>query len=390
MKYCGNYFFVILVIAFSLRGQELVSEQAPPVVKRSYTVRVLLAESPADCFVRWQVTTQKDFLFSSPEKISNAFVYNQNELAITFKDGNFFVNNKKYLKNQLNIRPCNGYLNYVGNAYGGSLLLLYQNNKVYLINVIELEDYVVSVLRTESWPGWPLEVNKVFAIACRSYAMHMIMKSQVQKLPYHIRNTNKHQTYTGMHTRADLRLAVEQTTGIFLSYDNEPIIAMFDTCCGGIIPRYMVGVDFAKAPYLARSYACTHCKRCKIFSWQAHYSLPSLELILQKEVAPLKQLLTVRIGKKDKAQITQEVVLVGKSGWHTVSGKKIYSLLKDKVKSFSFTVTKKGKNIVFAGRGYGHHLGICQWGAREMVRDGWDFKRILDFYYPGTIFMRLL
>lgn len=50
---------------------------------------------------------------------------------------------------------------------------------------------------------------------------------------------------------------------------------------------------------------------------------------------------------------------------------------------------EKKKKIIFKGVGFGHHLGLCQWGAREMVRDGWDYKRVLQFYYPDTYLMKL-
>ena len=52
-------------------------------------------------------------------------------------------------------------------------------------------------------------------------------------------------------------------------------------------------------------------------------------------------------------------------------------------------VEKKGKSIVFNGQGYGHHLGICQWGAKNIVDAGWNYTSILEFYYPGTVIMQL-
>ena len=68
--------------------------------------------------------------------------------------------------------------------------------------------------------------------------------------------------------------------------------------------------------------------------------------------------------------------------------KQLYSALRN-VKSFYFSMNKKIDKIVFRGKGYGHHIGLCQWGAREMVRQGWDYKSILQFYYPGTTYMQL-
>jgi len=88
-------------------------------------------------------------------------------------------------------------------------------------------------------------------------------------------------------------------------------------------------------------------------------------------------------------RLFEEVALQGFKRRIKVSGKKLYSMLKD-IKSFCFNIQKKADKIVFNGRGYGHHIGLCQWGAREMVRDGWDYKKILRFYYPSTNFMRLI
>jgi stage II sporulation protein D len=97
----------------------------------------------------------------------------------------------------------------------------------------------------------------------------------------------------------------------------------------------------------------------------------------------------VKIAKKDKAGLVRELHLKGSKDYQTISGKELYAALKKDIKSFCYTVQRKKDVLEFNGRGYGHHLGICQWGAREMVRDGWPYKRILDFYYPGTTIMQL-
>jgi stage II sporulation protein D len=60
-----------------------------------------------------------------------------------------------------------------------------------------------------------------------------------------------------------------------------------------------------------------------------------------------------------------------------------------KVRSFCFEIAVNANQVIFQGKGIGHHMGLCQWGAREMVRQGYDYKAILNFYYPDTHFMRL-
>lgn len=249
-------------------------------------MRVLLAQTVPDNGFNWHIKASDGVVFIDPEHPAHKLMYKNNNLNVTYKDGHWLINNKKFKTSKVCIVPQKNHLDFNDNSYAGALLLTCQDQKLYLINIVDLEQYVYCVLRTESWPGWPLEVNKVFAIACRTYALHMITNYQLKKVPYHIKNSNVHQTYKGMHARNDLKQAVDETHGIFLAHNNKPIIAMFDICCGGIIPSFMQGIDFIKAPYLARDYACIHCKRCKVFNWKAQYSLDQLEKYSNKKFNP--------------------------------------------------------------------------------------------------------
>jgi stage II sporulation protein D len=227
----------------------------------------------------------------------------------------------------------------------------------------------------------------VFAIASRSYVIGVIINNR-PNTPYHVKNTNKHQTYSGVHADPVLKAAVEQTKGIFLAYEKNPITAMFDSCCGGVIPANIHGANFSNAPYLARKYACTYCKDCKMFNWTAHYSLDQFEKMIQKEFKHIKTIKSVKVAKTDKAGLVQHVSIKGHHKLFSIPGKKIYSML-TKVKSFCFDIVMNANKVIFNGKGIGHHMGLCQWGAREMVRQGYDYKSILSFYYPDTHFMRL-
>jgi stage II sporulation protein D len=218
----------------------------------------------------------------------------------------------------------------------------------------------------------------------------MVQNAKTMKRPYHVQNTNKHQTYGGGRGMDLHRKAVEETNGLFLSHESKPITAMFDGCCGGVITKDMQGIDFKKAPYLARSYPCTFCKNFKVFSWQADYDVHELEKILKMAIPGLRRLREIKITKKDKAGIVQQVEIKGAGHTYTLSGKKIYSLLSAQVKSFYFSIEKHGRIITIKGKGRGHHLGLCQWGAKEMIAQGYDYKSVLEFYYPGSQLMRLI
>ena len=356
-----------------------------------YPVRVLLHERPHDSqgHKEWHLYAHKGFLLLDP--VTGDFKRETSNfmLKIKHKKNMLYVDGKRYSRGQLQVVPKQGCASLDDQWFHGSFMLHNTADKLMLVNHVELEEYIYGVLRTESWPGWPLEVNKVLAIACRSYALAKIKEARKTNKPYHLKNTNAHQTYQGMHNTLVHRQAVEQTKGVFLAHQGEPILAMFDSCCGSVVPAHIEDFNFKQVPYLARSYACTHCKGAKIFSWQKKLTFKQLHTSLrQKEYTPHDSLHGIAIKKKDKAGIVQEVLVKSAQGTHTISGKQFFGLMDD-IKSFCFDFIPAQNGLRIKGRGYGHHLGLCQWGAREMVRNDWPCKKILQFYYPGTEFSRL-
>lgn len=166
---------------------------------------------------------------------------------------------------------------------------------------------------------------------------------------------------------------------------------MFDACCGGVIPAQIEGaVDFIKAPYLARPYPCTFCKSFKIFSWRNEYTLHELRDLLQEGHSTiLYDIHDIRVHRKDKAGLVKKVVTKTKNKQTIEFVSSLFNKLLKNIKSLFYSIEKHDDRIIVKGKGYGHHLGLCQWGTREMVRQGWDYHEILDFYYPGIEFHRL-
>lgn len=361
--------------------------QLPDAKKNTlHVIRVLLAEKKNNDV--WSLTCPKGFFLTNLQT-NRKKKYAESSLKITFKQGNLIINGIKISEKQLKIDAASGdMLTYDNKEYQGSLLLIVENQCCYVINQIYLEDYIYSVLKSESWPGWPLEVNKAFAIASRSYAMVKYLEGIKNKKPYHIKNTNAHQTYNGFHTNAVLKRAVDETIGLILTHNKKPIIAMFDCCCGDVIPAHLSTIDLKKAPYLARKVPCTFCKSSKIYRWKLEFELDEFQKHLQASGHVIKQLRDIYVSKKDKAGAVEEIVIKDRDKQHVITGKQFYSMF-SKVKSFCYAIIKKGKKITIEGKGYGHHLGICQWGARNMINHGWNYRSILSFYYPGTTFMKL-
>jgi stage II sporulation protein D len=351
-------------------------------------VRVLLGDQKQGT---WSLSADKGFCLRDRTTDRELTLKGtRHTFKLTCKKDGVYVEEKKLLADNMLFEPIDGVTHFDGGKYQGAFYLQKEKGSYFLINILPIEDYIFSVLRTESWPGWPLEINKVFAIACRSYLLHQLLSSRSKDATYHIRNTNHHQTYTGLHTNTLLRQAVDETRGMFLAHQGQPILAMFDCCCGGVIPASIQGnIDFKKAPYLGRTYACHYCKTCKIFKWSVSYEVDHfIDLLQEGTHRIIHDVKDIKVVQKDKAGLVKDVSVKTPRGLLAFGAHELYKLFKE-IKSYSFSISKKGKKVTLNGKGYGHHIGLCQWGAHEMVKQGFDYKKVLEFYYPKTTFMKL-
>ncbi len=357
-------------------------------------IRVLLDEQSFCQDVEWKLGAQGGFLVFDTDTKQKT-IYQKQTLLVTCKDGRFYINDFKQPSHHIFVIPLNGPVIFKKNIYDGVLALTLHKDVAYLVNHLDLEDYVLSVLPYESLPEWPDEVHKAFCIAFRSYGIAKVLEARAQYaksgsvFPYDIKNTNAHQIYKGRSHTTRFKKIIDETRGVVLvGKNNKPVLAMFDICCGGVPPAEKKGINFEKAPHLKRTYPCTFCKDYKYYRWKCTYSFEEIEKALQKEIPHLGHLRDMKVGSYDKAGVAQEVRIRGNQ-WHTLSAAKFKSCFKD-MRSLCFKIQKNGRSVSISGKGHGHHMGLCQRGAYYMVLNKKRKHRdILKFYYPHTTFMKL-
>ena len=246
------------VVDSAIRATKYCIDSAFAQQEEQYTVRVLLDEHTLKVDAcSWELMSSSGFIVIDESAEHGAYLVTKPVLLVAFKKGALYVNGKRLKGSAVRIIAEQGTTMLDGTTYRGDFLFVRYKERILCINCIELESYVGSVLSSESWPGWPLEVNKVFAVMCRSYVLSHMLAAQKSGRPYHVRNTNSHQNYHGVHTSSVIEDAVAQTAGICLVYNNRPVLAMFDACCGGVIPADIShGIDFEKEPLENRSGHC--------------------------------------------------------------------------------------------------------------------------------------
>lgn len=376
----------------------------PEVFCQNYYIRVLVQELSPRATVDFVVNSPSGFILESPAKSNITALFNASKVCVKVVDGTFYLvcqdgKSRKIKQNDIEICSSKQTIGLNDIEYQGSLRICHdpQSNKICVINTLDIEDYLFSVLRYESIPYWPLEAHKVQAVTSRTYALYHMRQARKQRkpLPYDVKNTTMHQVYNGMHTSDHLRQAVEDTRGMVLTYKGAIALTMFDICCGGIIPARLKSCDHTK-PYLCRKTACAYCKGSSHYAWKEVFDRGRLLSLLKSHPKCKDQfkrfgdlLVDMRVVSKDAAGIAYRVKCVGKKTSVLLKASEVKAAVGKALKSFAFTISKEGKNFIFTGRGNSHFKGLCQLGAKKMVDKGKGFREILSFYFPGTTLCRL-
>ncbi len=320
--------------------------------------------------------------FFSSKKIKGLTLKNEKNRKILYFDKN---KQKKYdLKNnqQFQIRSFDGRGIWVGQKrFSGKLNLFVLDSEILVVNVLEIEKYLSSVVGSEMPAKWPIEALKAQAIASRTYAL----KQKGNNL-FDIDSTQKNQVYNGLESRTYKTIrAVKSTRSLVLTYKNKLINALFHSSSGGMTENSQ-DVWKNKYPYL--SSVKDFDKNNPKFRWQKKIS--SNELIdLFPKIGGLKNIEILDITSTGRVK---NVKLIGVNGSDQISGVVLRKRLglKSNFVRFKFFEEELNnklpseKGLIVFGQGSGHGVGMSQWGAKYLASRGQKAERILKHFYRGV------
>ena len=336
--------------------------------------------------------------------------------SIGVRGGKIAVNGKA-IDTVVTLKPTNSDAPFLfeGKGYRGGLTLRANNGTMMVINSVPLEDYLYGVVPQEVVPSWPAAALEAQAVAARTYALHT-MEQNKGKL-YDVSNSTDHQVYSGVSGEYQATTnAVNKTKGVVMLYNQRPINALFHSDGGGYTED-SVNVWGNDIPYLkgVKDYSTG----TSTSNWTVTTSRQALESKLNaasKGVGKLKSIQLTPLGNPGQQTSDRGVsgriksaTFIGTSGKTTVDGDSLRSILGLKSTLFDFYVnhnpakgtgkayhsfTGKNDTVYIKGHGWGHGLGMSQWGAAEMAKranpgDINYYQTILRHYYSGITLKKM-
>ncbi|WP_371817484.1 stage II sporulation protein D [Virgibacillus sp. MSJ-26] len=269
-----------------------------------------------------------------------------------------------------------------------SLSVAVMRSEAKEVEDVPLESYVEGVVAAEMpVSDFEMEALKAQALAARTYIVdHLLHKSDSEESDGDVSDTEQHQVYKNEtelkkmwgndydDNIEKLREAVMATEGEILTYDDTPILPAFFSTSNGFTEN---SEDYweNEVPYL-RSVESPWDEDSSKFLDQKTMSIQEVEQLLgidlpKNTAVPIE---TTRTEGKRVAELTL--------GEHSLSGRDVREKLE--LRSSDFTIKQKGNHFIFTTKGFGHGIGMSQFGADGMAKDGKDYQDIVKYYYQDV------
>ena len=308
--------------------------------------------------------------------------------------------------------PGNPFVVWNGKRYRGDLVVSATDSGLLVVNRLPMDDYLRGVVPLEIGNRTAAEFAAVQAqaVAARTYAYKHLNDAR----SFDMYSTVQDQVYGGVDAeKPQADSAIMTTADVVVLYAGQPISTPYSSTCGGSTAAVSeVWYTQPDEPYLrpvsdripgSDHYYCDSSPR---FSWTQSFDGAGLRAVMEKYLAAytnapktgVGRITDIReLGKTPSGRVAALEVQTD-SGTYRLRGNDIRFVLRDPKGAilnstfFNFTKEQNGGEVTalnVTGRGYGHGIGMCQWGAIGRARAGQNYRTILETYYPGTTIGRI-
>ncbi|MFN0117918.1 MAG: SpoIID/LytB domain-containing protein [Elusimicrobiota bacterium] len=273
-----------------------------------------------------------------------------------------------------------------GLTYRGDIIVVANSDSSFsVINELGIDEYLKGVLPREVIITWPAEALKVQAVASRTYLASHLGRHSDQGFDL---CSEVHCQVFGGTAKEDPRTnkAVDETSDQILLYEGKPVGAFFFSHCGGVTEAIGPVWGQTSKPYL-QSIRCRYCSKNPRYNWKISFTdADILKLLKAKTKVKGHSLKSLKIAKKSASGRAERVSVTTDEGSYSMLGNEFrLALHPEKIRSTLWTRLKQIQDgYEFEGKGWGHGVGMCQWGAKGQAEEERNYEQILKFYYPGT------
>lgn len=280
-----------------------------------------------------------------------------------------------------------------------------------IVEHLPIEVYLPGVIAKELYPNWKLETFKAQAIAARSYAMQERQRRLAIGSHFDLESTTQDQVYGGATTNPTALRAVDLTYGRVLTWQGHLLRAYYSSTTGGRSASARdtwptgPGYEFNLAPPIQASPRDDSDSFSPLYTWEVERDIDELSTRIRtfaesrrmgmrtiKRVAKVEPVAFNEFGRPQRYRIIEQ----GGRWWelsaedtrlamnHTGDSGLEPPTRDQRINSGDFTTKREGDKLIFNGRGFGHGVGMSQFGAEGMARKGKTAEEILRHYYPGA------
>ncbi len=276
----------------------------------------------------------------------------------------------------------NGTFAFQGRFYRGSFTRLDDGQ---IVNLVDLEAYVGSVVPAEMPPHWPAAALQSQSICARTY----VLQRSDPRRAYDLVPSELDQVYRGIEGESlNATAAVSATAGRVLRYNAAFAQIAYSSCCGGHTEAASDAWSSLPIPYLG-GVVCTSCDDSPYFRWSTSLTLGQLAQSFAAPLTGLGVLDDCRITARDPSGRVRAFELLTSAGSTVVQGSAFRRAVGVRTLRSLLIVglqrSQDGTAMTIDGGGLGHGVGLCQWGAHGMAVAGAGAPAILAYYFPGTV-----
>lgn len=279
------------------------------------------------------------------------------------------------------------------NKTASEMVLKIYDIKTKQITELPLEEYLYGVLAGEMRKDWPAEALKAQAIIARTFLMQFLTENEASKVnPDADISTDpeESQAYDATGIDDNIKKAVNDTSGMVIAYEGKFVRAWFHSASGGKTADAVEGLDFQEEnpPYI-QSVESDESEVPKEFSeWENTFTADEISTALTTiGIGAEKEVSDIKLGKTGPSGRTTTIVVNG----NEISAPE-FRLAMDPVKFRSTFITElkfDGSKMTVKGKGFGHGVGMPQWGAYQMANSGKKAEDIINYYFKGVAVVNL-